>query len=133
MHVGALDATVGTESGLAPDQIASGFLPLSLLQLAGSKQENDEPVPVVFAILRNGSLFSIERNQGSDEFVSTAVGSPVVSITVGLNKTFTNLPDPVVINVIVQVEVGTHPVCRKVNDPWCLSDSEFYQPTMCVL
>ena len=112
LRAGTLDATVGSESALAPDQIASGFLPLSLFELAGLKQEDGEPVPVVFAILRNGSLFSIERNQGRNEGVSTAVGSPVVSLTVGLSKTFTNLPDPVIINVRIQVEVKLQHSCK---------------------
>ena len=103
---------MGNESALAPDQIASGFLPLPLFQLAGSKQEDGEPVPVVFTILRNGSLFSIERNQGTNEDVNTTVGSPVVSLTVGLNKTFTNLTDPVIINVRIQVEVRLQHSCK---------------------
>ena len=98
---------MGSNSTLAPNQIASGFLPLSLFQLAGSRQGDAEPVPVVFAILRNGSLFSIERNQGSNRNIETAVGSPVVSLTVGVDKSFTNLPDPVIINVRIQVEVIT--------------------------
>lgn len=99
---------MGSNSTLAPNQIASGFLPLSLFQLAGSKQGDAEPVTtVVFAILRNGSLFSIERNQGSNGSIETAVGSPVVSLTVGVEKSFTNLPDPVIINVRIQVEVIT--------------------------
>ena len=112
LHAGTLDAAVGNESALAPDQIASGFLPLPLFQLAGSKQEDGEPVPVVFAILRNGGLFSIERNQGTNEDVNTTVGSPVVSLTVGLNKTFTNLTDPVIINVRIQVEVRLQHSCK---------------------
>ena len=100
---GILNATVGNDSTLAPDQIASGFLPLSLFQRAGS---DEGPIPVVFAILRTGRLFSIERNnQGNQGGVSTMVGSAVVSLTVGVSRTFRNLQDPVIVNVRIQVEV----------------------------
>ena len=61
---------------------------------------------MVFAVFRTGRLFSIEGNQGTNPDISTTVGSAVVSLTVGVNRTFKNLPDPVVVNVRIQVEVS---------------------------
>ena len=101
--VGNLDATVGNDSGLAEDEIASGFLPLSLFQLIDSE---DMFIPVVLAVFRTGSLFSIEGNQGENEDLETSVGSPVVSLTAGVNQTLKNLTDPVIVNVRILVEVG---------------------------
>lgn len=37
--------------------------------------------------------------------LETSVGSPVVSLTVGVNRTFMNLPNPVIVNVRIMVEV----------------------------
>lgn len=56
----------------------------------------------MFAVLGTGGLFSIARNQVNER--NTTVGSPVVSLTVGVNKTFVNLPDPVVVNVQIVLE-----------------------------
>ena len=102
VYTGSLNATIGNDSTLASDEIASGFLPLSLFELFDS---NEESVPIVFAILRSGSLFSIEGNQGDVEGLETSVGSPVVSLTAGVNRTFRNLSDPVVVNVRILVQV----------------------------
>ena len=97
-----MNATIGNDSTLGPDEIASGFLPLSLFDLFDS---NEESVPIVFAVLRSGSLFSIEGNQGNVDNLETSVGSPVVSLTAGSNRTFRNLPEPVIVNVRIQVQV----------------------------
>ena len=59
----------------------------------------------MFAVLRTGGLFSIENNQDDAKNVMTSVGSPVVSLTVGVDKTFTDLPDPVIVNVRILVQV----------------------------
>ena len=100
---GNLNSTVGNDSGLAEDEIASGFLPLSLFQLIESE---DMSIPIVLAVFRTGILFSIEGNQGDIEGLETSVGSPVVSLTAGVNQTFRNLPDPVIVNVRILVEVS---------------------------
>ena len=60
----------------------------------------------MFAILRTGNLFSVEQNQGNVQGVNTAVGSPVVSLTVGVDRQFRNLPDHVIVNVRIQIEVN---------------------------
>ena len=62
-------------------------------------------VPIVFAVLRTGSLFSVDEGQESTSGLVTSVGSPVVSLTVGVNEAFTNLPDPVIVNVRILVQV----------------------------
>ena len=102
VYTGSLIATIGNDSTLAPDEIASGFLPLSLFELF---DPNEESIPIVLAVLRSGSLFSIEGNQGDVEGLETLVGSPVVSLTAGVNRTFINLPDPVIVNVRILVPV----------------------------
>ena len=95
---------MGDGNTLAPDQIASGFLPGSMFELLESK--SGEPIPVVIAVLRTGQLFSIESNQGDVGGRETTVGSPVVSLTVGVNQTFTNLLDPIIVNVRILVKVS---------------------------
>ena len=98
---------MGDGNTLAPDQIASGFLPGSLFELLESKKsKSGEPIPVVIAVLRTGQLFSIENNQGDVGGRETTVGSPVVSLTVGVNQTFTNLLDPIIVNVRILVKVS---------------------------
>ena len=113
VYTGSLNAVIGNDNtlSLAPDEIASGFLPSSLFQMFDS---NEDSVPLIFAVLRSGSLFSIERNQGDVEGLETSVGSPVVSLIVGVNKTFRNLPNPVIVNVriLVQVHIYKHAVCN---------------------
>lgn len=127
---GNLNATLGNNSALAPDQLASGFLPLSLFEML---RDDGESIPIVLAILRSGNLFSIERNQGSVEGMETSVGSPVVSLTVGVDRTFTNLPDPVVVNVRIMVEVSRAYHCNIHH--WPLTDilSELHKSTMRLL
>ena len=100
---GNLNATLGDDSTLEPDQLASGFLPLSLFERLDSDEEN---IPIVFAILRTGNLFSIERNQGDVEGLNTTVGTPVVSLTVGVEREFRDLADPVIVNVRIQIAVS---------------------------
>ena len=95
---------MASDNTLAPDQIASGFLPESLFKLIES-MKSGEPIPLVLAVLRTGQLFTIENNQRDVEGLETSVGSPVVSLTVGVEQTFTDLSDPVVVNVRIQVEV----------------------------
>ena len=73
--------------------------------LESNDRDNTDSVPIVFAVLRTGGLFSIENNQDNARNVRTSVGSPVVSLTVGVNKTFTDLPDPVIVNVRILVQV----------------------------
>ena len=97
---GNLNSTVGNDSGLAEDEIASGFLPLSLFE------SEDMSIPIVLVVFRTGILFSIEGNQSDIEGLETSVGSPVVSLTAGVNQTFRNLPDPVIVNVRILVEVS---------------------------
>ena len=92
----------GNDSELAPDEIASGFLPLSLFEMF-----DDEFIPIVFAVFRTGSLFSIAGNQEDVEGLETMVGSPVVSLTAGVNQVFRDLPDPIIVNVRILVEVNT--------------------------
>ena len=97
---------MGNESTLAPDQIASGFLPGSLFELIESKElSSGKPIPVLIAVLKTGQLFSIENNQRDVGDRETTVGSPVVSLTVGVNQTFTNLLDPIIVNVRILVKV----------------------------
>ena len=98
-----VSATLGDDSTLEPDQLASGFLPLSLFENFDQDKEN---IPFVFAILRTGNLFSIERNQGGVEGLNITVGSPIVSLTVGVDRQFSDLPEPVIVNVRMQVEVN---------------------------
>ena len=38
--------------------------------------------------------------------LNTTVGSPVVSLTVGVDRQFSDLPEPVIVNVRIQVEVN---------------------------
>ena len=106
LHTGSLNTTFGDDDELADDQIASGFLPLSLFDVVALNEDYTEDVPIVLAILRTGSLFSIENNQqGTAAGFNTTVGSPVVSLIVGVNQTFTDLPDPVIVNVRILVQV----------------------------
>ena len=103
---GSLDTELGSNDGLAEDQIASGFLPPSLFDLLGSNENYTENVPILLAILRTGSLFTIDNNQQDTAAgFNTTVGSPVVSLTAGVDQTFTNLQDPVIINIRVLVQV----------------------------
>ena len=102
MYTGSLTVAICNNRTLAPDEIASALLPLSLYELFDS---NEESVPFVFSVLRSGSLFSIEGNQGDVEDLDTSVGSPVVSLTTGVNRAFQNLLDPVTVNVRILVQV----------------------------
>ena len=102
--IGGLATTVGNESGLASGQIASGFLPQSLFDKI---RDQVDTVPIIFSVIQNGSLFSLNgQNEESSSGMMTLVGSPVVSLTVVVpGKTFENLPDPVIVNVRILVEV----------------------------
>ena len=81
--------------------------------LESNDRGDTDSVPIVFAVLRTGGLFSIENNQDDARNVMTSVGSPVVSLTVGVDKTFTDLPDPVIVNVRILVQVRCYiGVCR---------------------
>ena len=101
IYTGSLNAAIGNDSTLAPDEIASGLLPPSLFV----NEPFDSNVPIVLAVLRSGDLFSIEGNQGDVEGLETLVGSPVVSLTAGVNRTFRQLSDPVIVNVRILVQV----------------------------
>ena len=102
--IGGLATTVGNESGLASDQIASGFLPQSLFDKI---RDEVDTMPIVFSVILNGSLFSLNgQNEESSGGMMTLVGSPVVSLTVAVpGKTFENLQDPVIVNVRILVKV----------------------------
>ena len=129
VYTGSLNATIGNDSTLAPDEIASGFLPFSLFEMFGPDEES---IPIVFAVLRSGSLFSIEGNQGDVEGLETSVGSPVVSLTAGVNRTFINLPDPVIVNVRILVPVYKQSAHRKAFDFLSLCSIQNFTNPRCV-
>lgn len=91
---------MGNESGLASEEVASGFLPQSLFDLISDQKDT---VNIVFSVFLMGNLFSLDEEESSSGF-SSQVGSPVVSMFVP-GQTFSNLEEPVTVTVRVSVEV----------------------------
>lgn len=91
---------MGNESGLASEEVASGFLPQSLFDLISDQKDT---VNIVFSVFLMGNLFSLDEEESSSGF-SSQVGSPVVSMFVP-GQTFSNLEEPVTVTVRISVEV----------------------------
>lgn len=91
---------MGNESGLASEEVASGFLPESLFDLI---RDQVDTVSLVFSVFRMGDLFSLDEGESSSGFMSQ-VGSPVVSMAVP-GKIFQNLEEPITVTVRISVEV----------------------------
>ena len=91
---------MGNESGLASEEVASGFLPQSLFDLISDQKDT---VNIVFSVFLMGNLFSLDEEESSSGF-SSQVGSPVVSMFVP-GQTFQNLEEPVTVTVRISAEV----------------------------
>ena len=93
---------------------AATFLPASLFQSI----TNRTSVGIVFVVYDTGALFPItnatEQVQGTNASITTVVGSPVLSATVGPGQNFSNLTEPVrVLLRLHELEVGNQDVCEK--------------------
>ena len=71
-----------------------------------------------FVVYDTGALFPItnatEQVQGTNASITTVVGSPVLSATVGSGQNFSNLTEPVrVLLRLHELEVGNQDVCEK--------------------
>ena len=91
---------MGNESGLASEEVASGFLPQSLFDQISDQKDT---VSIVFSVFLMGNLFSLDEEESSGGFTSQ-VGSPVVSMSVP-GQSFQNLEEPVTVTVRISVEV----------------------------
>ena len=91
----------GNIIGLAAEQVASGFLPRSLLASISDKKES---IPIIFTIFVRSNLFTFEAERRDG--LMAQVGSPVVSIAVP-NVVFQDLEDPVIVTVRMTIKVWT--------------------------
>ena len=71
-----------------------------------------------FVVYNTGALFPItnatEQVQGTNASITTVVGSPVLSATVGSEQNFSNLTEPVrVLLRLHELEVGNQDLCEK--------------------
>ena len=71
-----------------------------------------------FVVYDTGALFPItnatEQVQGTNASITTVVGSPVLSATVGSGQNLSNLTEPVrVLLRLHELEVGNQDVCEK--------------------
>ena len=93
---------------LNESEIAAAFLPASLFQ---SITDGRTEVGLFFAVYSTGELFPITDNvqivPGTNETITTIVGSPVLGATVGPGLSFSNLAEPVRILLrLNELEVG---------------------------
>ena len=71
-----------------------------------------------FVVYNTGALFPItnatEQVQETNATITTVVGSPVLSATVGSEQNFSNLTEPVrVLLRLHELEVGNQDLCEK--------------------
>ena len=90
---------------------AATFLPASVFQSI----PNRTSVGLVYVVYNTGALFPIanatEQVQGTNASITTVVGSPVLSATVGSGQNFSNLTEPVrVLLQLHELEVGDQDV-----------------------
>ena len=93
---------------------AATFLPASLFQSI----TNRTSVGMVFVVYDSGALFPItnatEQVQGTNASITTIVGAPILSATVGSKQNFSNLTEPVrVLLRLHELEVGNQDLCEK--------------------
>ena len=94
---------------LNESEIAAAFLPASLFR--SIPDELFSEVGLFFVVYSTGELFPITDNvqivPGTNETITTIVGSPVLGATVGPGLSFSNLAEPVSILLrLNELEVG---------------------------